>query len=169
MKEAIVEKLKDFVDQDTISERDVVYFLVEAHKLIERENLKTEFKTLVFYRHWAVHIKIDHNSEFREYLTGIFEGVHLPEKKIPVEVFSFVYFDLIAKDIIAFWNRFIAVREMKTTDRFFKLFRDSLLQILMDVPIYLVYGNEQVELSFADTGTLRIKGPTSHYGEIDAL
>jgi hypothetical protein len=55
----IIEKLKlEFVGEIT-SERQIVYILVEIGKLLEHENAKEAFPTIMFYRNWVVHTKLD--------------------------------------------------------------------------------------------------------------
>ncbi len=59
MRDAIIEKLTQFLAQSPRREADVVYALVEVRKLLEREGKKKVFKTLTLFCDWVVHVKLD--------------------------------------------------------------------------------------------------------------
>lgn len=169
MKSDIESKLQECLKLESISEKDAVYFLVQIYKLMELHRVKRNFPAIFFYRNWAVHLRLDHDSDFKDWLVKIFKNVHSPEQEIPSEVFYFTYFDVLAKEIISFWKKYIFDQEMKSTDFFFKKFRNALIQVIADVPILLQYDGEEVKLVFTKEGRLRIKGPGQHDGEIISL
>ncbi|MCL5114155.1 MAG: hypothetical protein M1604_00015 [Patescibacteria group bacterium] len=49
-----------------LDEAFVIYFLVEARKMIAREKSDNSFQAIVFYRDWAVHIQKDWAPPFIE-------------------------------------------------------------------------------------------------------
>lgn len=55
MKSEIIKKLKFIEKSHQFSEKDVIYFVVEARKIIEREG--SVYPILKFYADWAVHTK----------------------------------------------------------------------------------------------------------------
>src|SRR6266566_2316501 len=55
MKPDIIAKLSNELAEPIVSERQVVYILVELRKLIELNDDGDTFKTLKFYCDWAVH------------------------------------------------------------------------------------------------------------------
>jgi hypothetical protein len=55
-------KLKPESEVEITSERQVVYILVEIGKLIEHDNAKEKYPTIMFYRNWVVHTKLDHSA-----------------------------------------------------------------------------------------------------------
>ncbi len=58
MKEEIVTKLERELDFEIVSERQVVYILVETRKLLERQGTLTAYRALKLYSDWAVHPKL---------------------------------------------------------------------------------------------------------------
>lgn len=59
MRSDIVEKLNREFDQDIVSERQVVYILVEVRKLLEQENVLDNFRAFKLCSDWVVHPKLD--------------------------------------------------------------------------------------------------------------
>jgi hypothetical protein len=54
----IVEKLQQEFERELNSEAQVVYVLVEIGKLLEHGEAKAKYRTINFYRNWAVHTKV---------------------------------------------------------------------------------------------------------------
>jgi hypothetical protein len=69
----IDKKLKPEFEVEITSERQVVYILVEIGKLIEHDNAKEKYPTIMFYRNWVVHTKLDH-SAVADRLVRLFDG-----------------------------------------------------------------------------------------------
>jgi hypothetical protein len=59
MRSEIIRKLQAELDQPISSERQVVYILVELRKLLEQQEMLTNFKTLKLCCDWAVHPRLD--------------------------------------------------------------------------------------------------------------
>ncbi len=59
MKAAIVEKLNHELNQQIISERQIVYILVEARKLLEQQGTLDAFGAFKLCSDWAVHPYLD--------------------------------------------------------------------------------------------------------------
>jgi hypothetical protein len=73
----IVDKLRLEFDGEITSERQVVYILVEIGKLLEHDDAKESFPTIMFYRNWVVHTKLELSAvadtfvrRFDEYVTS---------------------------------------------------------------------------------------------------
>lgn len=58
MKDAIVEKLTERLSVAPQTEAQVAYALVEIRKYLEREGKKDNFKELVFFCDWVVHVEL---------------------------------------------------------------------------------------------------------------
>jgi len=58
MRQDIVSKLSHELEQQIVSERQVVYILVEARKLLEQNNDLTNFRAFKLCADWAVHPKL---------------------------------------------------------------------------------------------------------------
>jgi hypothetical protein len=58
MRQDIAAKLSHELDQDIVSERQVVYILVEARKLLEQNNALKNFRAFKLCADWAVHPKL---------------------------------------------------------------------------------------------------------------
>ena len=58
MKEDIASKLNHELDQEIVSERQVVYILIEARKLLEQQKTLDNFRGFKLCGDWAVHPKI---------------------------------------------------------------------------------------------------------------
>jgi hypothetical protein len=58
MKEDIASKLNHELDQEIVSERQVVYILVEARKLLEQQKTLDNFRGFKLCGDWAVHPKL---------------------------------------------------------------------------------------------------------------
>lgn len=56
-------KLQSLLNEDALFQREseVVYFLVEVRKIIEKKKLYSNYPILLFYCDWIVHPQIDHD------------------------------------------------------------------------------------------------------------
>jgi hypothetical protein len=59
MKSDIVGKLSRELEDEIVSERQVVYILVETRKLLEQQTRLDDFRTLTLCSNWTVHPKLD--------------------------------------------------------------------------------------------------------------
>jgi hypothetical protein len=73
----ITEKIKNILRQESYSERDVVYFLVESYKFLERKYSKMfgqgKYNQIKFYRNWTCHAQLcgDSNKIFIDFIALI--------------------------------------------------------------------------------------------------
>lgn len=79
MTEEILTKINDCVARSEYNERDVVYILVQAFKLLERDNRMKEYKAISLYRNWVCHAaltryKVEFSPIIDEYTTVEAEG-----------------------------------------------------------------------------------------------
>lgn len=58
----IVAKLNREFDAEVVTERQVVYILVEARKLLERQGTLENFQAFKLCGDWAVHPKLNRSS-----------------------------------------------------------------------------------------------------------
>ncbi|MEN9341777.1 MAG: hypothetical protein RIQ54_33 [Candidatus Parcubacteria bacterium] len=72
-------KIRDVLKQQEYCERDVVYFLVESYKLLERKYEKAfgegKYSRIKFYRNWACHARLNGDAAkvFTDFITLIKE------------------------------------------------------------------------------------------------
>ena len=81
----ILRKLESELRQEIISERQVVYILVEIRKLIDTEELAKQFEALKLHCDWVVHTKLSRRSakELLSQLNNVYSerlSKNLPEK-----------------------------------------------------------------------------------------
>jgi hypothetical protein len=72
---AIVGKLERHLQQEMTTEAAVVYFLVEARKLLEHDNSKGRFAVLNFYCNWVVHTRLE-ASPIAERIIRLMDDMH---------------------------------------------------------------------------------------------
>src|SRR5690349_20466399 len=65
MEQAMVRKLRNELQQEITTERQVVYILVELRKLMELANDGAAFFALKFFCDWAVHTELDQQGAAR--------------------------------------------------------------------------------------------------------
>ena len=82
----IVNKIARELEQEIVSERQVVYLLVELRKLLESKGIDkaTSYRALVFCCDWAVHSKL--NRESAKAITLLFDRYEENYRKEPVGV-----------------------------------------------------------------------------------
>lgn len=136
----LLEKLRTELVKDIDSEVQVVYILSRIRKILEINNLKSQYKYLNFYCNWALHSKIDRAEPVADILR---EFLKLDEAKV-----KFLTFEHLFANLVKFLKQF-DLPEAITKDQWFK-FCDKLIDIYSDTPIE-VYPEEKV--------TIRIRRP----------
>jgi hypothetical protein len=63
MQNNIIEKLRRLTHAEQYSEQDVLYFLVESHKLLELTEKLSRFTVIKFYRNWVCHARLSKDTE----------------------------------------------------------------------------------------------------------
>jgi hypothetical protein len=86
MRPDIVHKITVELEQTIISERQVVYILVELRKLLETQGLDRDarYRALIFCCDWAVHPKL--NRESAKAITRLFDQYEASYRREPVGV-----------------------------------------------------------------------------------
>ncbi|MFA5169783.1 MAG: hypothetical protein WC386_02035 [Candidatus Paceibacterota bacterium] len=62
MTDEIIKKLNKVLNQEYLTECEVVYVLVQVGKILEREETKKEYNLINFYRNWVCHSFLDRNE-----------------------------------------------------------------------------------------------------------
>jgi hypothetical protein len=77
MKKDIACKLSRELKDEIVSERQVVYILVETRKLLEQQGRLDDFRTLTLCCNWTVHPKLDRkdSQEVLKYFDGYVPSV----------------------------------------------------------------------------------------------
>ena len=165
MQNDIQQKLKLCLELTSPSERDVVYVLVGIGKLIELTDSSNSYPTLLFFRNWVVHSRIDRKSQYGSELSERFKLLHIAPETVG-EVFGFVDFIEIENEIIRFSHQ--QIEKNFLPDRtFLKSFKRALMQVIADVPVLLKWENAEIVLSFDKQSQLHIDGPGEYKGTID--
>lgn len=152
--QSLQSKIKESLEQDTYTQKDVLYIIAQIYKYLERsqKNLgdpndlklkQDEYKTIKFFRNWALHAH-KHSHDISEEILGLLKNIStgdniLIEKKL---------FTLLGDEIKKFYNKLINNKDIKL-DNFF----ESLKEILSEQPIklnndeYVGYKYETMKLS----------------------
>ena len=82
----LVNKIAKELEQEIVSERQVVYILVELRKLLESKGIdkETGYRALIFCCDWAVHPKL--NRESAKAITQLFDCYETSYRKEPIGV-----------------------------------------------------------------------------------
>jgi hypothetical protein len=106
MKEAILDKLGILFEKGVHDEAHVVYLLIEAHKLIEKEKKQDSYKVVGFYRDWAAHPELTrrpaqifieeieqiyHSSPEVDFLKNIFDIISFQRLRTELKEFAQEY------------------------------------------------------------------------------
>ena len=120
-KEEILGKIDRLVEpvrtQGRFEERDVVYLLVEAYKIEERElhstrrEIRTALPCLSFYRDWVVHTHM-HDEEWVRRKEELSDPSRLLK-----ELLSLIKTKETSKNIGAMWPSFVEALELVTADQ----------------------------------------------------
>ena len=121
---AILEKLRRALQEEVITEGQVVYILVEIRKAIEQAGEQSEYYALDFYCSWALHTKMDKAGAVR-ILKRFDEAYPLLVQNVPFEELPHELQDEI--------HQTIGLRK----------FRDQMRQFLRsnDLPIRIISGD----------------------------
>jgi hypothetical protein len=143
-------KLNDCLGERNYSQRDVVYILVQAFKLLEREERTGDFQVIRFYRNWASHAVLNgyrdvFNSVIARYQNGF--G-------------SLGNMDLACDEIRAAFRKFSPVSLKEELNRFIKIylapnlqnahtlnwrvFREQLYEVIRDIPVEVKEGSQTI-------------------------
>jgi len=138
MKENIISQKirRELTNLPIDTEPRVMYLLVEIRKVLEHENIKSS--ALGFYCDWVVHTKLD-----RSYASSIYDEVSNNTHE-GLEMISF-------RKLKEEMHIFLQTRNLPTellVDDNWKLFRDNLIEILIDIPIQKMVGGITGSLFF---------------------
>ena len=138
----IEEKLNIFLEDrkyQFTEECEVVYFLVEARKILEHQRNKSEYKFLNFYADWALHIKKDRNfvREVKELVKKASSSI--TSRGEPFSSLDNFYLDLnsFRKDVGKFLKNHNLPNELVNEDWLWEEFTDLYGKVVSDQPIEL--------------------------------
>lgn len=135
----IVEKLNGLIVSEGAftHEKDVVYFLVQLRKLMEREEILNGHKGIKFYCDWVVHPQKNKNhADISDVYDAIYEECvsHYSEEGIGIEgVLALLQFKNLKTDLIPLLDRYSLNRTI--LGHSWIPFTRSLLSILNDQPL----------------------------------
>jgi hypothetical protein len=155
MQSAMIEKMKDVARNEHCREKDVVYFLVEAYKLLEQVGKLQQFSLIRFYRNWACHSVLTKDSEkifeeiyivikakkylsFPELEGGIPPFIELVDN-IFRDSFNKYSFKELKKEIAKFCEQFLD-NQMVSWNQF----RKELYDVITDTPLVIREGKEEL-------------------------
>ncbi len=141
MKEDIISKLTTLCNGNINSESEVLYFLTELRKLMERDLKKSQYPTLDFYANWVVHPKLDRNIEAQRVLSMVNDKV--AEYRSTNDAGAF--YSCIS-ELLSFKNLYIEIHNLfkhylvpyAFTEESFARFRLYLIAIISDCPLQVL-------------------------------
>lgn len=118
-----------------ISECEVVYFMIESRKLIDRLQNKAESGTLYFYCNWVAHITMDRGSIIVGYLEKLGEQMKQAQPFIRSgDLYGLISFDALRKQLINFLQE-NNLNNWASDNEKWKNFKILLFGVLVDCPI----------------------------------
>lgn len=147
---SIVEKINTLISTtDAFSyEKDIVYFLVQLRKLMERENIHKEHASITFYCDWALHPnKTRNHKDIEDIYVSIYEeckAFYGEEDDNDLDsILSLLQFSALRNDIEPVLNKYGLNKKM-LDKKIWTVFSKKLLEVLKDQP--LVLGNEDINI-----------------------
>lgn len=147
---SIVEKINALITSNGAfsREKDVVYFLVQLRKLMERDGVHKEHASVTFYCDWALHPIKDRGTQVME---GIYSSISEECKAFYDEendndldsIFSLLQFSALRNDIEPVLDKYGLNKKM-LDKKIWTVFSKKLLEVLKDQP--LVLGNEDINI-----------------------
>jgi hypothetical protein len=126
----IIDKLKEEImhlehQEFSLGEKEVVYFLVEARKVLEHENSANIFRAIKFYADWAVHTRKDRGvPPFIQDMIG--KG----------SIDKFVSMEYLRKELSKFLDAH-GLPLFFVEEKNWKLFWTKLINVLSEQPLFL--------------------------------
>jgi hypothetical protein len=145
MRNQLIEKLNRLLtDRATFSEAEVIYFLVESRKLLDRkrEDGENVFPLVRFYADWSVHTEKDRHLASIDAIveqlvtsaasTSEASAAYVPERLQPHV--DFIYMAALREELRAYLQRF-GIADPFSDDAVWNAFVTSLTAVLQDQPI----------------------------------
>lgn len=149
MKENILYKIKEHLLKGIINEADVVYFMVEIRKIIEKEfNSKALYPLLEFYCDWTVHSEKDRiTPEIESIMIRIDKELNekddynIRNNGRNSENIKFIYAEELKKEFKSFLSDFGLPYDLCDDSSRWISFIQLLYKVLIDQPINFKAGN----------------------------
>jgi hypothetical protein len=150
MKEDIAAKLNRELGQEIVSERQVVYILVEARKLLEQQKTLDNFRALKLCSDWAVHPKLkgpDSQAVLRHFDAYEAEyrrtGVTMAEYQLePLR--DFLSHKRFRAEFIEALSPYDITVDRFASDEFWRPFIQYYTSVIQDCPLEAVDSNTQI-------------------------
>lgn len=154
MNKDIQGKIRDVLRQRKYCERDIVYFLVESYKFLERKYGKTfgegKYDRIKFYRNWACHAQLNGDAAkvFTDFIPLIKE-----RRNAPNALGQFDWNDSMndkIRDRFRFYGPLHLKKEIKGFEAEIKYdgtldwesFRMNLYEVIRDIPLIIKEGDD---------------------------
>lgn len=159
----IVDKLNQLIAEDNAfsHEKDVVYFMVQLRKLMERDNVLDNHKSVKFYCDWVVHPKKSRNhDDIYDVYSSIYDECVNFCNQIYIEgsdaVMRLMQFDSLRRDIEPILQNYGI--DIQLTNGLWVTFTRKLLCVLKDQPLEASgSGIREINISEADGSTFILK------------
>jgi len=152
MQEELVSKMKETLDKSDYSEKDIVYFLVQAYKLLEIKDKtqSAEFRVIKFYRNWVCHAFLSRDTK------EIFGEVYDHARQILDKTTILVGAGMQVEDEIErAFSRYSFIPLKRSIEEFSKQFLDNIVfnwgnfrvkiySVLVDIPLKIREDEETV-------------------------
>jgi hypothetical protein len=139
--DSILEKLRTLVRQPIDSEYHVVYLMVQARKLLERDGRNGGFQHLRFFANWVVHSTLD-RSPLADDLVRRFNKVHEDREHIDFELAreldDWISFDALRRELNGFFLAYrVDPRHVTVVDHEWLQFVGHYAQVIKDIPLQI--------------------------------
>jgi hypothetical protein len=132
---SIADKLAGECEKELLCESQVVYILVEIGKLLEHDNAKRKYPTIVFYRDWVVHTRLERSpwvknlmSKFDDYIVSANRSVTQPFQTLLKSL-------TLRSELSAYMATHSLHAPFCSDDRKWKAFVKLLAGVICDVPL----------------------------------
>ncbi len=131
-------KLSETLSQERHTEQSVTYAFVEMRKILEKEEVKSDFPLICFYADWVVHSFLsgkDAQQKLRE-IGKIFSGNPEADKEvdITVSIYPFISFSKLKDELFIFFTKYTLPKVILDDSHWYS-FLDYLINILSDSPL----------------------------------
>lgn len=136
-------------DKYEFTDKDIVYFFVEARKLLEQTSGFRKFPAIKFYADWIVHPRKDRSAP--DYVKEIFSGLIKQEK-----MNEFIEMRHLKEELERFVKEYGIAAEFLTESKW-ELFWNKLAHVLSEQPLELNLTVSKFVFYVTEENTIRIE------------
>jgi len=123
------------LNQPTLSSSDIYSLISHIGIVIEKNNIKKAYKTLIFYRCWFVHDSIDRQLMCAEIIEGLTDILICGKPSINSDIYKVVGLEMLRSDLINFCKQFSLPDVLFSNDNNWKKYLSNFVQYIIKKPI----------------------------------